>query len=135
MTPFLTADVVILVPFRKFFEFRTMPVMLPSGFCWNLEMVGTPGAAFFFGAAFFAAAGFVTLFFFVAPPPNRLNVGDRFAGVLGADFRLIVGDFLPGAAAPFAFGRGEDLKRLIVGDRLAGAALGATGFAFGRGED
>ncbi len=57
--PRATADVVISVPLRKLFEFRTMPVIDPSAFCRNLLMMGmssATGVATFFATAAFGAA-------------------------------------------------------------------------------
>jgi len=93
--PFFTGDVVILVPFLKFFEFEMIPTMDPLGFWVHLERTGTlpfgAGAAFltaafltgaFLTGAFLEVTGFfltgafltgVAGFGLEAPPPKREN--------------------------------------------------------------
>lgn len=106
LAPRLTGEVVISVPLRKFFEFLTIPVMEPSGFCVNLLTTGTSSATTLGGAVFLAPAptnrekppdGLGTTFCLTGSgtgagllgveavdPPKLLKVPLPLTGVLGA---------------------------------------------------
>lgn len=137
LAPRLTGEVVISVPFLKFLEFLTIPVIEPSLFCVNLLTIGIPSLTTL-GAAFLAPpknppAGLATALgctgsgagvaFFVAPPPPKmLNVPLPLAGV-----------FLGSTGSGAGVGAGDDPpNKLNVPLPLAGVflATGAGGVFF-----
>lgn len=103
LAPFLTGDVVTVVPLRKFLELLMLPVIDPLAFCLKLLISGTSLAT---------AAGFFA-------PPNE-KPGD-FAAGLGFTAALVAV-----AAGAGAAGLGLDPNREKVGLFCAGFAGGAA---------
>lgn len=115
LAPRLTGEVVISVPLRKFFEFLTIPVMEPSGFCVNLLTTGTSSATTLGGAVFLAP-----------DPPKREKPPDG----LGTTFCLTGSGTGAGLLGVEAVDPPKMLKVPLPLTGVLGAVTGAGGGVF-----